>query len=164
MLWILVQALFVDCWLPGSRHRVWLLRRFGAQVGSGVVIKQHVRVKFPWKLTIGDYVWIGERVWIDNLASVEVGSHVCLSQNAYLCTGSHDWSSSKFDLITQPISIAEHAWICAQATVAPGVVVENGAVLGLGSVATQRLKAWQIYQGVPAIAIRNRKINNCQQA
>ena len=105
----------------------------------------------PWRLEVGDHTWIGEGVWIDNLAEVRIGAHCCLSQGVYLCTGSHDWSKSTFDLITMPISIHDGAWICAQATIGPGVTVFEGAILGLGSVATSNLDAWGVYQGVPAM-------------
>ncbi|NIS67256.1 MAG: colanic acid biosynthesis acetyltransferase WcaF, partial [Gemmatimonadales bacterium] len=116
-----------------------------------------VRVKFPWRLMIADHVWIGEGVWIDNLATVTIRDHCCISQGAYLCTGSHDWESATFNLITKPIEIHEYAWVGAQAVVGPGVVINEGAVLGLGSVATQDLESWQIYQGVPAQPVRPRR-------
>lgn len=154
--WIVIRALFIDCWLPGSRHRVWLLRRFGATVGNGVIIKPRVRITFPWKLVIGDHVWLGEGSWIDNLDIVRIGSHVCISQRVYLCTGSHDWSSERFDLIVKSIEVKSNAWLCAASMVGPGVTVGEGAVLTLGSVANLSLEPWTIYQGVPAVAVKKR--------
>lgn len=148
--WMLVQAALVSSPLPGSRHRVALLRLFGAKIGEGVVVKPRVHIKFPWRLELGDHCWIGEAVWIDNLARVSIGSHTCVSQASYFCTGNHDYSSERFDLRTEPIVIGDQAWVCARSTIGPGVVVESGAVLGLGSVATKRLKAWTIYRGCPA--------------
>lgn len=150
-LWVVAQALLVRCFIPGSAHRRLLLRAFGARIGRGVVIKPGVRVKFPWRLTIGDHTWIGEGVWIDNLAPVQIGRHCCISQDAYLCTGSHDWSVPSFDLVVKPIEIRDGAWIAARATVGPGVIVHDGAVLALGSVATSDLDAGGIYRGVPAL-------------
>lgn len=154
--WIVLQGLLVSSWIPGSRHRVWALRMFGARVGRGVVIKPGVRVKFPWRLTIAEHTWIGEDAWIDNLAPVMIGSHVCISQGAYLCTGSHDWSSERFDLVTRPISIRDFAWIGARAVLGPGVVVGQGAVLSLGSTAAKPLDPWTVYQGTPALPVRVR--------
>ena len=119
-LWLVAQAVFISSWIPGSRHRVWLLRLFGAEVGTGVTLKPFLRVKFPWRLSVGDYSWIGESVWIDNLVDVRIGRHVCISQGAYLCTGSHDWSASDFALLAHPVRVEDHAWVCAQATLAPG--------------------------------------------
>lgn len=143
--WLLISSLLVSSWLPGSAWRATLLRLFGASIGKGVVFKPRVVVKFPWRLHIGDFCWIGERVWIDNLTDVRLGDHVCLSQSAYLCTGSHDWSHENFDLITKPILIESHAWICANAMLAPGTIVEQGAVLAFGAIGHGRLSKWQIY-------------------
>ena len=155
-LWLVAQALFLRSFIPGSLHRRLLLRLFGARIGTGVVIKPGVRVKFPWRLEVGAHAWIGEGVWIDNLAEVKIGAHCCLSQEAYLCTGSHDWSKTTFDLMTAPIIIGEGAWIAARAVVAPGVVVGEGAVLGLASLASKSLEAQGIYRGVPATLDRYR--------
>ena len=158
-LWIVVNAHLLSCSLPGSAYRNWLLRRFGARIGDGVVIKPGVRVKFPWRLTIGKNTWIGENVWIDNLDRVEIGANCCVSQGAYLCTGSHDISSPTFNLVTKPIKIGDGAWIAAQAIIGPGVIVGEGAVLALGSAATSNLEPWGIYMGTPARLMRARNIH-----
>lgn len=155
-LWWVAQEFLFASWLPGSWHRCVLLRTFGARIGLDVVIKPRVRVKFPWRLHVGDYSWIGEGVWIDNLADVSIGSHSVISQEAYLCTGSHDWSREYFDLSTKPISIKDQCWIAAKAVVGPGVTVGQGAVLALGSVATCNLKPGWIYSGNPAKPVRPR--------
>src|SRR3954451_16529855 len=87
--------------LPSSSVRRWLLQCFGAEIGVGAVIKPGVRVKFPWKLKMGNHCWLGEDCWIDNLAPVTLGNHVCVSQGVYLCTGNHDCSHEAFRLITR---------------------------------------------------------------
>jgi putative colanic acid biosynthesis acetyltransferase WcaF len=156
-LWLIVQWLFVSSWLPGAPHRRFLLRLFGAQIGKGVDIKPGVRVKFPWRLEIGNHSWIGEDVWIDNLALVRIGRNCCLSQAAYLCTGSHDWKSPTFDLISRPIIIEDGSWVAARGSVGPGVRIGRGAVLTLGSIAVADLGAWGVYQGNPAARVKERK-------
>ena len=116
-----------------------------AVIGSGVRLKPRLQVKFPWRLKIGDNSWVGEGVWIDNLASVEIGANCCISQGAYICTGSHDWGSPAFDLVVRPVKIKDGAWIAAQSIIGPGVTVGEGAVLTLGSVASSDMKArWNI--------------------
>ena len=154
--WAVSNALLLSSWLPGTGWRAQLLRIFGARVGRNIVIKPGVRVKFPWRLRIGDHSWLGEDVWIDNLANVHIGEHVCISQGAYLCTGSHDWKSESFDLITKPITLQNRVWICAQATVGPGVVIGEGAVLGLKSSASKDLSPWTINVGAPSIEVGQR--------
>ncbi len=150
-LWQFIQALFISSWIPGSAHRRFLLRLFGAKIGRGVVLKPGVRIKFPWRLYIDDYSWIGESCWIDNLADVKIGKHCCLSQAASLCTGNHDRRSTQFTLITSPIIIEDYAWIAAFARVGPGVTVAEGAMLGFGSTATHNLQSWGIFAGSPCV-------------
>lgn len=155
-LWLVMQAVLLSSWLPGSRWRCGLLRAFGAQVGDSVIIKPGVRVKFPWRLRIGDHSWIGEDVWIDNLTEVMIGSHVCISQGAYLCTGSHDWTCETFDLVTRSITLEDHVWVGAKAVLAPGSELGTGAVLSIASLGKGRLEAWTIYSGMPAVPERVR--------
>lgn len=159
-LWLLCGGLLITSWFPGSAWRIKLLRLFGALIGKGVVIKPKFRVTFPWRMVVGDYCWIGEGVWFDNLLEIRLGNHVCISQGVYLCTGSHDWSRQGFDLIVKPINIESQSWISAMSKVGPGVTVGEGAVLTLGSVATQTLMPWSVYGGSPAIKIKKRSISN----
>jgi putative colanic acid biosynthesis acetyltransferase WcaF len=133
-----------------------LLRRFGAAVGRGAVIKANVKITFPWKLTMGNNVWLGEECWLLDLAPISIGDNVCISQRAFLCTGNHDYSSPRFDLVTRPIRIEEGAWIGAAAFVGPGVRVGRHAVLTAGSVATNDLLPYAVYQGNPAVRVRER--------
>jgi putative colanic acid biosynthesis acetyltransferase WcaF len=157
-MWLLVQWLLVSSWIPGAAHRRWLLRAFGADIGERVNIKPGVRVKFPWRLSIGKHSWIGADVWIDNLAQVTIGPNCCISQGSYFCTGNHDWSQQTFDLVARAIRVETGAWVAAHSIVGPGVVIGEGAVLGLGSVATKDLRPWTVYQGAPAVPVRARVI------
>jgi len=156
IIWMLFGSFLLSSGLPRLWWRAKLLRLFGAKVGKGVVIKAGVRVKFPWRLRIGDYCWIGEGVWIENLADVVIGSQCSISQDVYLCTGSHDWGAKAFDLITRPIRIEDHVWLCAKSVVGLGVTVQEGAILTLGSVAYKDMDAWTIYTGTPASAVKMR--------
>jgi len=144
--------------IPFSGFKVWVLRCFGATIGRQVRIKPGVRIKFPWRLAIGDWVWIGEDAWLDNLAPITLADHVCLSQGVYLCTGNHDWSDPSFSLQTRPIHIQTGAWIAAKAIVGPGVTVGHGAVLALGSVTGRSLAPMTIYAGNPAQPIKVRSL------
>lgn len=157
ILWYFINALFVRAsWNPFMGIKICLLKTFGAKIGKGMVIKNNVNIKFPWKLTVGDNVWIGENVWIDNLDTVVIGDNVCLSQGALLLTGNHDYTLSSFDYRNAPITIESGAWIGAKAIVCPGVSVQTHAILTVGSVATKELEAWGIYQGNSARLVRKR--------
>jgi putative colanic acid biosynthesis acetyltransferase WcaF len=158
-LWRLVSlGLFEICPLKLSGLKCAVLRVFGARVGRGVVIKPNVKITFPWKLTLGNQVWLGEECWLLNLAPIEVEDNVCISQRAFLCTGSHDYTSPTFDLITRPIRVEQGAWLGAGVFVGPGVAVGSHAVLTAGSVATKNLEPFGIFQGNPAILARKRVI------
>jgi putative colanic acid biosynthesis acetyltransferase WcaF len=158
--WLLVRRLcFEPSWLPTSRLRAWWLRRFGATVGDGVVIKPGVKITFPWRLRIGDHTWIGDDACLHNLVPITLGSHVCISQQAFLCTGNHDYTAPHFDLLTSPILIEDGAWVGAAAFVGPGVTIGARAVLTAGSVATKDLVSDNVYRGNPAAFVRKRVIN-----
>ena len=155
--WFFISVWFVQCsWNPLSSLRIFLLRLFGAKIGNGVTIKPGVYIKHPWLLIIGNSVWIGENVWIDNLAQVTIADHVCISQGAYLLTGNHNYSKSTFDLVVKPIDLKEGVWIGAKAIVCPGVTCQTHAVLSVGSVARTELLANMIYSGNPAMPVKER--------
>ncbi|MCB9015278.1 MAG: colanic acid biosynthesis acetyltransferase WcaF [Lentimicrobiaceae bacterium] len=159
-LWYLINILFfINPLNPISRIKVSLLRAFGAKIGKGVVIKPAVNIKYPWKLSIGNYSWIGEKAWIDNLDRVTIGDHCCVSQGAMLLCGNHNFTKTTFDLITKPIHLEDGAWIGAFSIVCPGVICKSHSVLAVNSVATKNLDAYRIYQGNPAIAVKDRIID-----
>lgn len=156
-LWYFTNIIFfINPLNPVSSIKCFLLKCFGAKLGKGVVIKQSVNIKYPWKLTIGNYAWIGEKVWIDNLADISIGNSVCLSQGAMLLTGNHDYTKTTFDLVVRKICLEDGVWIGAHALVCPGVTCYSHAVLAAKSVATKSLEAYTIYQGNPANPVKKR--------
>lgn len=158
-LWLMISSAFVASRFPSGGVKKFWLRLFGARIGKGVVIKPSVTIKYPWLLEIGDYSWIGEQVWIDNLVLVKIGSDCCISQGAMLLTGNHNYKKTTFDLVTGEITLEDGAWIGAKAVVCPGVRCASHSLLTVGSVATTSLEAYMIYQGNPAVKIRERKIS-----
>ncbi len=157
IVWYFVNIIFFKNALNVfSGTKVFLLKLFGAKIGSGVIIKPSVNIKYPWKLQIGDHSWIGEEVWIDNLCEVVIGNHVTLSQGAMLLTGNHNYAKTSFDLITKNIVLENGVWIGAKSVVCPGVICGSHAILSVGSTATQNLEAYKIYQGNPAVFVKER--------
>jgi putative colanic acid biosynthesis acetyltransferase WcaF len=158
--WFIINACILQSnWMPLSSVRKFFLRLFGAKIGRGVVIKPRVNIKYPWKLEIGDYTWIGEGVWIDNLGLVKIGANVCVSQGALLLCGNHHYKKSTFDLIVGSITLEDGVWIGAKSTVCPGVICRSHALLTVGSIATHNLEAYTIYQGNPAQPVKKRVIS-----
>ena len=141
---------------PCFGFRSWLLRLFGATVGKQVHIYPSARIYFPWNLRIGDWSSIGEWALIYNLGCITIGAQATISQNVHLCAGTHDYTDLRMPLIKPPITIADSAWICADAFVGPGVTVAEGAVVGARSVVIKDVPAWTVVAGNPAKIIKRR--------
>jgi putative colanic acid biosynthesis acetyltransferase WcaF len=155
-LWILVENLLVTNPLQlSSRLRAWALRRFGATIGTGVVLRPRLRVKYPWRLQIGDRCWIGEGVWLHNQATLRIGSDSVVSQETFVTTGSHDLHAT-MDLIVEPVTIGRGVWITSRCSVLAGVEIGDNAVVLPGSVVARPLPAGGVYGGVPARFIKDR--------
>lgn len=151
-LWVAVRCMFFQTpWPWPSSWRVGFLRAFGARIGERVVIRANVNISHPWRLTMGDHVWIGEDVGILSLAQVTIGSNVCISQRAYLCTGSHDFRREDFKLKVAPITVRDGTWIAAASFIAPGVEIGPGAVVSAGSVVFRDVPAGARVRGNPAM-------------
>ena len=151
---------WILCFRPSPRifwaWRNFLLRCFGAHLGSNCHFAPDVRIWAPWQLSCADAVRIGDGVELYNPAPLSLGSHAIVSQGAYLCGASHDYNSARFTYLAYPTEIGAYAWVCAHAIVAPGVNLGEGAVLGLGAVATRDLEPWTVYAGVPAVQVKER--------
>lgn len=150
--WVAVKSVFFQTpWPWPSKVRVMWLRLFGARAGKRVVIRSNVNISFPWRVSLGDDVWLGEDVGILSLAPVTIENSVCVSQRAYLCTGSHDFRSPKFDLVTKPIVLRAGAWVAAQSFIGPGVEVGQGTVVSAGSVVMRSVGEACMVSGNPAV-------------
>lgn len=157
ILWYFTNVLFfINPLNPSSGIKVYLLRLFGTRIGKGVVIKPGVNIKYPWNLSIGNYSWIGENVWIDNLVQVTIGANVCISQGVMLLCGNHNYKKTTFDLMVKPIIIEDGVWVGAQSTVCQGVKMKSHSVLCVGSTVSKDLEAYWIYRGNPAVKVSER--------
>lgn len=146
-LWLLVEYLIVSNPLqPSSGLRRWALNAFGAKIGNGVILRQRLRVKFPWNLEIGHNSWIGEGVWIHNQDKVTIGHDVCISQETFITTGSHDFRKD-MALITKPVHIESGAWICSRAIITMGTHIGVSAVIPAGTVVMGIVPAGQVLDG-----------------
>ena len=128
--WYLVnEIIFKTGFFPFYALKIFLLKLFGAKVGRGIFIKPCVNIKYPWLLQLENNIWIGENVWIDNLALLTIANNVCISQGAFLFCGNHDFSKPAFDLSVKPIVLEEGVWIGAGAMVCGGVICRSHSVL-----------------------------------
>jgi|ERR1035441_9077113 putative colanic acid biosynthesis acetyltransferase WcaF len=156
--WNICWALFYRL-SPRPLHawRVLLLRAFGAKMGPNCHFYPGSKVWAPWNLVCADSVAAGDGAEIYNPAPIRLGSHSIISQGAYLCGATHDFDDPAFPLLAFSMELGAYSWICARASVAPGVNVGEGAVLGLASVATRDLEPWGVYAGSPAVKVKERK-------
>ena len=158
--WFLGNSLIINNYLPiPVSIKIAILRIFGAKIGKGVMIKPMVNIKYPWFLEVGNHVWIGEMVWIDNFVKVTIEDNACISQGAMLLTGNHDYKKTNFNQIVGEIYIEKGAWIGAKTVVCGGVRCMSHSVLAVGSVTSKDLKSYTIYQGNPAQEVRTRVIS-----
>lgn len=140
--------------------RTFLLRLFGANLGSNVHIYGTAVIYMPWNLEIGDWSSIGEYSFIYNLGKVTIGKCVTISHRAHLCAGTHDYEDPSMPLLKPPVFIGDQAWICADAYVGPGVSVGEGAVVGARAVVVKDVPPWTVVAGNPARVLKRRKIKH----
>lgn len=141
--WLSVSGWLMGWWCPPPL-RAQVLRLFGARIGPGVLIRHRVRIHWPWKLSIGANSWIGEGTWILNLEPVTIGADVCISQEVFLCAGSHDRNSPTFEFDNAPIDIADGAWVAARATVLRGVRIGSGSLVGATALVTRDVSPGEV--------------------
>jgi putative colanic acid biosynthesis acetyltransferase WcaF len=138
-LWVLVEYFLVTNALqPSSRLRAKALKLFGAKIGRGVTLRPRLRVKFPWNLEVGDDCWIGEGVWIHNQDKVTIANDVCISQETFITTGSHDFRKD-MALVTKPVIIEAGAWICSRAIITMGSHIGTSALIPAGFVVSGQI-------------------------
>ncbi|WP_345550398.1 putative colanic acid biosynthesis acetyltransferase [Microbulbifer aestuariivivens] len=156
-IWWLVQSTLFGCsprFMYGWRR--FLLRAFGAKVGKGVIVRPSARVTYPWRLELGDNVWIGDDVDLYNWSKISVLENAVISQRSYLCTATHDYEDMAFKLTSKPIKVSECAWVATDVFIAPGVTIGCGAVVGARSSVFKDMPAGMICIGNPAQPIKKR--------
>lgn len=155
--WDLVQASVVRL-SPRRAHgwrRFWL-RLFGASIPSTSGTKASTVVKHPWIFSMGEHSMLSERVEIYNLGPVSIGSHTVLSQDVYVCAGTHDYTDETLPLIRPEIRIGSGVWVCAGAFLGPGITVGDNAIVGARAVAMKSVPAAAIVSGNPARMVKER--------
>lgn len=157
--WLVQQTLFA--WSPQFLYgwRRFLLRLFGAQIGKDVLVRPSAKFTYPWKVSIGDFSWIGDDAVLYSLGEITIGNHTVVSQKAYLCTGSHDYTRVPFDIYARPIEIGDEAWVAADVFIAPGVIIGKGCVVGARSSVMDDLPAGKVCYGNPAVPVRDRPLS-----
>lgn len=156
-LWWIVQGTFFRMspqFLYGFRN--FLLRLFGAKIGEKVIIRPTARITYPWKVSIGDYSWIGDDVVLYSLGEIEIGKNVVISQKSYICTASHDYLQSDFPIFAKKSTIEDECWLATDVFVSPGITIGEGSVIGSRSSVYKDIPSNKVCIGSPAKIIRER--------
>jgi len=157
-IWYIIQdTLFKFSPRTFYNYRNFILKIFGAQIGTNTHINRKVKIWAPNNLVIGNEVGIGDNVNLYSMDKIQIDDYTVISEGAFICTGSHDYNSYNFQLFTKPIRIETKTWICAEVFLHPGVIISEGVVVGARSVVTKNLdEAWSVYAGNPVLKIKSR--------
>jgi putative colanic acid biosynthesis acetyltransferase WcaF len=156
-LWWIVQGTIFRMspqFLYGFRN--FLLRLFGANIGKKVIIRPTVRITYPWKVSIGDYSWIGDDVVLYSLGEIEIGKNVVISQKTYICSASHDYLKSDFPIFAKKNIIEDECWLATDVFVSPGITIGKRSVIGSRSSVYKDIPSNKVCVGSPAKIIRER--------
>lgn len=162
LVWDIVWLIFfrpTPRWLL-DQWRIFLLRLFGAKIGNGCRVAPSCVVWAPWNLSIGDRTALAEGVECYAVDRISIGSNVCVSQRAFLCTASHDTRTLQRPLTHHPIVIKDHGWVCAEAFVGPGVTLGEGTIVAARAVVMRDVSAWKVVGGNPAKLIKDRELED----
>src|SRR5207248_567279 len=80
---------------------------FGATIEGQPFVHQRARIAIPWHLTLRDRACLGDRANAYSLGEIEIGARATVAQEAYLSTGTHDFSHPALQLVTAKITIGD---------------------------------------------------------
>lgn len=150
-------------WLPrsmGSEWKRFILNIFGAKIERGAIVYSGAKIYCPYNLIMKRGSCIDMGVNCYNVSTIMLEENAVVSQGAFLCTASHDYTDSRHPLIGSPITLCKHSWVAAQAFIGLGVTIGEGAVVGARSAVFSNVEPWSVVGGNPANIIKNRVIHN----
>ena len=155
--WYIFKYIFFLTAIPyPSKFKSFILKCFGAKIGVGLIIKPRVNIHFPWKLIIGNHVWIGEEVFLLNFEKLIIGNNVCVSQRVFLCGGNHDYKVASMPYRNGIITLEDGCWIGAASFIGPNVLIGIDTIVSANSFVTKSLSDNCIYSGNPIQFIKFR--------
>jgi putative colanic acid biosynthesis acetyltransferase WcaF len=158
LLWQICWPLFC-AWTPSPANgwRLLWLRLFGAKLSGRPFVHQRARIAQPWRLTMHDRACLGDRANAYSLGEIEIHEAATVAQEAYLCTGTHQFDSPTLALQTAKITVEARAFVCARAFVLPGITIGAGAIVGAGAVVTKDVAAGTVVAGNPAVPVGGKR-------
>ena len=140
MWWLVQETLFrwSPQWAYGFRN--WLAKIFGARIGRGVLLRPSCKITYPWKVSIGEFSWIGDNVTLYSLGDIQIGKNTIVSQNSYICAATHDYTKSTFDILDLPVKIGNSVWLASDVFIAPGITICDTTIISLRSTVTKDIR------------------------
>lgn len=128
------------------RVRTRILRFGGFGIGDRSVLfgAPHLNGdgNFAHRLRIGKDCAINVRVTFDLGADIIIGDRVNIGHEVMILTTNHKIGRSSQragPFSPQPVTIGDGAWICARATILPGVTIGAGAVVSAGAIVNKNV-------------------------
>ncbi len=161
------RVLWEFCWFifcgwtpkPANPWRLFWLGVFDAKIEGTPFVHQRARIAVPWNLTLHDRSCLGDRANVYSLGEIEIGARAVVAQEAYLNTGSHDFSQPSMPLVVAKITIGEDAFVGARAFVMPGIKIGARAIVGACSVVTKDVPENVVAAGNPCRILHPRNGN-----
>ena len=139
------------------KPRMWWYRSvMGYEIGQGSTVLVDVRFSGRRHMRIGAHSIVNNGCRIDNRGQVTLGDSVSLSYGTTIYTKGHAIDSRDFRTVSAPVTIQDKVWVCAGATVLPGVTLHEGSVVLTGSVVHKDVSAYEVVGGNPAKHVRDR--------
>lgn len=139
-----------------KKWRVLVLKCFGAKIEWSSHVYASVKIWAPWNLEMGTNSTLGPCVDCYNQGKISIGNNTVISQKAYLCASSHDYTQKDFPLVLKPIQIGNGVWVAADVFVGPEVIIGNNAIIAARAVVIKNVEENSIVGGNPARIIKSR--------
>lgn len=148
--------------IPIRRLRKWLSYHYGWFPKN--YVQPDVTISSIKNLKLGGNVYIGgNNAKLCCEGEIEIGFNTSIGEGCFMITTNHNYKSKThvpYDNggIKRKICIGRNVWIGARSMICPGVKIEDGAVIAMGSVVTKSVPKCAIVGGNPAKIIGWRDI------
>lgn len=114
----------------------------------------------PTGITIGHDSLVGSHCFLDGRAQLTIGNHVGIATDVLIYNDEHNVHSQSYGNSFGPVTIGDYVFIGPRAIILPNVTIGRGAVIAAGAVVTKNIPEFEVWGGVPAKKISDRKITN----
>lgn len=166
---IRIQTICLEFWLMILRFVGFIPLHFVRKIfylASGIDMPFdstiHIGANFfkPSNIIIGHDTIIGDHCFMDGRAPLKIGNHVGIASQVLIYNDEHDINSPDYGNSFGPVEIGDYVFIGPRAIILPNIKIGKGAVVAAGAIVTKDIPEFEIWGGVPAKKISDRKIDN----